>query len=75
MSEKPRLFDRDSFARSLRVRAAHLGLTHTEVADKVGVSKATMSRTCSPHGNGVPDVETYLRLTAWLAETEKVEEA
>lgn len=58
------LFDREDFARRVRVRIAELGISQADCATDTGISRATISRVCS--GKKDPDVENYLRLTAWM---------
>lgn len=60
------VFDQPAFARALRVRVAELGITSSAAAAAAGVSTSTFSRVSR---QWTPDLESYLRLTAWLART------
>lgn len=60
------LFDQAAFARRLRVRCAELGLSGRDAADQARVSRSTFSRVTRCF---TPDIETYLRLRAWLDTT------
>ena len=63
-SQTELMFNAEEFARRVRVCIADRGFKQIDCADETGISKATISRI----GNGkTPDVETYLRLTAWMA--------
>lgn len=67
LSRGETMFDQPAFARALRVRAAELGISHRDAADAANVSRSTFSRVTRHY---TPDVESYLRLVAWLEATE-----
>ncbi|WP_199091580.1 hypothetical protein [Bosea sp. ASV33] len=59
-----RIFDPVAFGQSVKDCSAALGMSVREAAEDSGVPAATFNRV--QRGNA-PDVENYLRLTAWLA--------
>lgn len=70
-----RLFDPSAFARVLRVRIAELGIDSRTAASQIGVHPSVVCRICK---GKQPTVETYLRITRWLAsrqESAPLEEA
>ncbi len=58
-----RLFNPKKLGRAIRSELRAKGLTVRKAAREIGVSSATVSRVAR---GKAPDVESYLRLRAWL---------
>lgn len=63
-----RLFNPEAFGSRVTRALEARGVTLREAADQIGVPKATLHRVTR---GGNPDVENFLRITAWLDFVEK----
>ena len=61
--KRRRLFNARTFGRAVSGELMAKGLTVRKAAREIGVSSATVSRVAR---GKAPDVESYLRLRAWL---------
>ncbi len=61
--KRRRLFNARTFGRAVSGELRAKGLTVRKAAREIGVSSATVSRVAR---GKAPDVESYLRLRAWL---------
>lgn len=67
--EHERMFDPVAFSRSIRVRLAELNIPQREAARVIGVDKSVLHRVCKY--SRPPDVENYLRISAWMEGTSR----
>jgi len=51
------------FSKTVRVRIAEKGLSQTDAARQIPISKATLSRVCRGYA---PDLRSYKLITKWL---------
>lgn len=60
-------FDKEKFARHVKLHREGLKITLRDVAEQTGVSPSTLSRI--ENNEGIPDIQTVAKLCVWMQRT------